>query len=161
MIKLKKVVINKYKSIQKPQTVNIGEHVTTIVGMNESGKTNFLEVIAKTNYFNEDPDFKFDITQDYPRNELIEFQGNENDEDIIACHYNISPELLSQIEKEIGKGIFTGSDFSYICHYKVKTNTVVGISANQRKFIENKVNNYKLSTATKTAIKKFWAKRRG
>jgi len=155
MIKLTKVVINKYKSIQKPQIVEIGEHVTTIVGMNESGKTNFLEVIAKTNYFNDDPDFKFDITQDYPRNDLIEFQGNENDEDIIICHYNISQELLKAIESDIGKGIFEETEFTYTCHYKKKTNSVEGITANQKRFIDIRISKYVLSNTTKAAIKKI------
>ena len=68
MIKLTQVRIEKYKSIQKPQVVNIDPSITTIVGMNEAGKTSFLTAIAKTNYFTSDPDFTFDITQDYPRN---------------------------------------------------------------------------------------------
>jgi len=89
MIKLIQVTIDKYKSIQKSQTVNIDPAITTIVGMNEAGKTSFLTAIAKTNYFTNDPDFVFDITQDYPRNELIDFQHSEDDSDIINCKYEI------------------------------------------------------------------------
>jgi AAA15 family ATPase/GTPase len=51
MIKLTQVTIDKYKSIQNPQTVDIDTSITTIVGMNEAGKTSFLTAIAKTNYF--------------------------------------------------------------------------------------------------------------
>lgn len=154
MIKLIQVTIDKYKSIQKSQTVNIDSAITTIVGMNEAGKTSFLTAIAKTNYFTDDPDFVFDITQDYPRNELIDFQQGEDDSDIIKCKYEISSDLLKEIEEEFGKGVFTTKEFTYTCHYKSKTNTFGGISANQKKFLELQVLDYTLSEATKDAIKK-------
>lgn len=154
MIKLIQVTIDKYKSIQKSQTVNIDPAITTIVGMNEAGKTSFLTAIAKTNYFTDDPDFVFDITQDYPRNELIDFQHGEDDCDIIECKYEISSDLLKEIEEEFGKGVFTTKEFTYTCHYKSKTSTFGGISANQKKFLEIQVSEYTLSEATKEAIKK-------
>jgi predicted ATP-dependent endonuclease of OLD family len=154
MIKLKRVTVNKYKSIQKKQTVEIDPAITTIVGMNESGKTSFLTAIAKTNYFIADDDFKFDVTQDYPRSELIDFQHSEEDCDIIVCDYEISLELLKLIEDEVGKGVFTTKEFTYTCHYKTDTNTLGGISANQKKYLELQLQDYTLSDATKDAIKK-------
>lgn len=39
MIKLKNVVINKYKSFLEKQEIEIEDGVTRIVGKNESGKT--------------------------------------------------------------------------------------------------------------------------
>lgn len=117
MIKLKRITVNKYKSIQKQQVVEIDPSITTIVGMNESGKTSFLEVIAKTNYFNNDKAFKFDRTQDYPRNELIDFENSEEDCEVIKCQYEISTELLKLIEDELGKGVFTVKEFGYSCYY--------------------------------------------
>lgn len=148
MIKLIQVTVNKYKSIQKSQSINIDPSITTIVGMNESGKTSFLTALAKTNYFTEDSDFVFDITQDYPRNELIDFEHSEEDCDIIECKYEISDDLLKEIEKEIGKGVFTTKEFTHTCHYKSETNTFGGISANQKKFLETKVSGYVLSPTT-------------
>lgn len=154
-ITLTKVSINKYKSIQKEQTVQIEQDITTVVGMNESGKTNFLTSIAKTNYFNSDTDFKFDLTHDYPRNELIDFQSVEDDCDIIQCTYKIHQELIDEIEKEVGAGVFTTKVFTYTCHYKSTSNTFGGISANIKKFIENIINNYELTEGTKQNIKKL------
>lgn len=154
MIKLIQVTIDKYKSIQKSQTVNIDPSITTIVGMNEAGKTAFLTAIAKTNYFTDDPDFVFDIIQDYPRNELIDFQHGEDDCDIIKCKYEISSDLLKEIEEEFGKGVFTTKEFTYTCHYKSKTSTFGGISVNQKKYLELQVSEYTLSEPTKETIKK-------
>jgi predicted ATP-dependent endonuclease of OLD family len=154
MIKLIEVTINKYKSIQNPQTVAINPSITTIVGMNEAGKTSFLTAIAKTNYFTDDADFKFDMTQDYPRSELIDFQYSEDDCDIIKCRYEISDDLLHEIEKQVGKGVFTVKEFTYTCHYKSSKTTFSGLSANQKNYLEQMVSNYELSEITKETIKK-------
>jgi predicted ATP-dependent endonuclease of OLD family len=154
MISLKRVTINKYKSIQKSQTVEIDPAITTLVGMNESGKTAFLTAIAKTNYFISDNDFLFDTVQDYPRNELIDFQDSEEDCEIIKCDYEISNELLKLIDDEIGKGVFTGKEFSYSHYYKTDESIFSGITANKKKFLELKVQNYTLTDTTKDAIKK-------
>ena len=48
---LKEVKVYKYKCFLNEQKVAIDPKTTTIVGMNESGKTSFLSAIAKTNYF--------------------------------------------------------------------------------------------------------------
>ncbi len=152
MIKLVQVTIDKYKSIQNPQTVDIDSAITTIVGMNEAGKTSFLTAIAKTNYFTTDPDFVFDVTQDYPRNDLIDFQNSDEDSDIIKCSYEISSELLKQIEDDCGKGVFTTKDFSYTHHYKSKTTSFEGFYTNQKKYLELKVAEFELSESTKEII---------
>ena len=156
MIKLIQVTINKYKSIQKPQTVNIDSSITTIVGMNESGKTSFLTALAKTNYFVPDPDFVFDITQDYPRNELIDFQYSEEDCKVLECKYEISSDLLKQIEDDLGKGVFISKTFFCSHYYKSKSKTFNGISASQQKYLEMLAANssYVLCSTTKKSIKK-------
>jgi len=153
-IKLKQVTINKYKSIQTPQTVQIDPAITTMVGMNESGKTSFLTVLAKTNYFNDDEDFVFDTTQDYPRNELIDFQHSDEDCDIIKCKYEISSELLKEIELDLGKGVFEVKEFDYTCHYNSETNTFSGIWADIDEFFLGMFEIYEITDATKEIIKK-------
>jgi recombinational DNA repair ATPase RecF len=51
MFILKQVKVDKYKSYTTPQEVQLESDVTTLVGKNESGKTAFLESLAKFNYF--------------------------------------------------------------------------------------------------------------
>lgn len=151
---LKTATVNKYKSIQKRQAVEIDPAITTIVGMNESGKTSFLQAVAKTNYFNDDADFKFDTTQDFPRNELVDFENGDEDVDILSCTYEISNELLTKIESEFGKGVFTTKTFTYNYHYK-ENNTISGINANQKKYLETKVQGLVLTKETREAISKL------
>ena len=132
MLRLTQVKIEKFKNIQKQQSVNIDSSITTILGMNEAGKTAFLTALAKTNYFQEDSDFEFEIIQDNTRNELIDFQRSKDDCNIIKCTYEISQELKNKIGEDIGVGVFTNTTFSHICHDKSETSTFEGIIADQK-----------------------------
>lgn len=56
-MKLKKVLLHKYKSFESDQEFEVQDDITILVGMNESGKTSVLESIVKTRYFQEDKKF--------------------------------------------------------------------------------------------------------
>ena len=110
MMRLKQVTVNKYKSFLTEQTVSIEDGVTRLVGKNESGKTAFLEALAKYNYFDKNEEkFKYDKTHDYPRNELkiYEQQSPENDCVVVSCEFEIGDELLKQIQADVGSKTFT------------------------------------------------------
>jgi predicted ATP-binding protein involved in virulence len=65
------------KSIEKPVNVKIEERVTVLVGMNESGKTVFLQALQKS-----DDVFgtaKFDPVDDYPRKNLNTYERRHAD----------------------------------------------------------------------------------
>ncbi len=151
---LKEVKVYKYKCFLNEQKVAIDPKTTTIVGMNESGKTSFLSAIAKTNYFDgSDNDFKFDTTHDYPRNELIDFEDDEDDEGkIVSCTYVIPKELIEQINKELEVDVFNITEFTYNSNYRNSKITLSGIRADDRAFIEHLSKNYELSEPTKKVI---------
>jgi len=149
---MEKVQIGRYKCIQKEQEVKIDPHVTTIVGMNESGKTSFLSAIAKNNYFNGDADFKYDVIQDYPRSELIDFQSSEDDCKIAEIFYSIDPLYTKQIDDELGGDVFKIQKFSYYYTYKSDVGVYTGINANQKKYLNNLVDTKRLSAITKKLI---------
>lgn len=87
---LKKVTIHKYKSFLTEQTYEVESQITRIVGKNESGKTALLEALAKSNYFEDNADFKFDKDLDYPRSELTKVR-TENPK-VLTCEYELSDE---------------------------------------------------------------------
>ena len=89
---LKKVTIHKYKSFLTEQKFTVEDQITRIVGKNESGKTALLEAIAKSNYFEDNAEFRFDKDLDYPRGELIKVR-NSNPE-VITCEYELSDENI-------------------------------------------------------------------
>lgn len=139
MIILERVEIHKYKSIENTQTFDVDKGITILVGMNESGKTNVLEALAKVNYFNDDEKFKFNITHDYPRKELKSLQKN-NDENItpkaITCYYRISEELKEEINDDLGSKIFKVTNFSYTKNYTNQC-SFGGLEVSSKDFLNN------------------------
>ena len=110
---LKTVEVNKYKCIQTPQVVDIQPDITTLVGMNESGKTAFLEALSKVNYFNDDPKFKLDATFDYPRKELKQFQKSDEDIQVVKCVF----EITDILNVDAGQKTFVQNTFEYVIRY--------------------------------------------
>lgn len=116
-MKLKKIEIHKYKSFEEKQAFDLEDDITILVGMNESGKTSALEAIAKTNYFQDDESFKFNVTHDYPRKEKKRMDKSGIDPDAITCTYEINGELIEQIENDLGKNTFKSKTVSVTSKY--------------------------------------------
>lgn len=117
MFILKKAVVNKYKSYSSEQIVQIEDDITTLVGKNESGKTVFLEALAKLNYFTDDEDFTFDEISDYPRNELKKYQRSGEDIEPIVCTFQMDQETINEINSNLGEGVLTVDSFSVSTRY--------------------------------------------
>lgn len=117
MFILKKAVIRKYKSYTSEQTIELEDDVTTLVGKNESGKTAFLEALAKLNYFTDDEDFEFDEIQDYPRNELKKYKRVGNPVEPIVCTFKFDQDTIDEINDDLGEGVLTTDTFSVSSKY--------------------------------------------
>ncbi|MCT7524502.1 ATP-binding protein [Aliarcobacter cryaerophilus] len=139
MIKLKKVEIHKYKSIEKTQIFNVNDKVTTLVGMNESGKTSILEALAKVNYFTDDDSFSFNITHDYPRREVKKLKKADDDPEAVTCYYNLTEEFKKKVNSILGCEIFNINEISYTKKYSNK-GSYTGLTVDNNKFLELKIN---------------------
>lgn len=127
LMKLTKVTIHKYKSFLTEQSYNVENRITRIVGKNESGKTALLESLAKSNYFEDNKDFKFQKDLDYPRSELIKVK-NENPA-VLSCEYELSEEDMRTVEKKIGEGIISNKAFTITSYYD-NTRKISGLEVN-------------------------------
>ena len=152
MLTLKEVKIAKYKSYLETQVVLIEDKITTLVGKNESGKTAFLEAIAKFNYFEKDPKFQFDVTSDFPRNELKKYQRENEPVEVIKCTFEISDELLLEISDEMGSDIFKTKSFSYGMKYDGSASWY-DLSANEELFLKNYIKDSSLTPETTEELK--------
>lgn len=116
---LKKVTIHKYKSFLTEQSYEVESAITRIVGKNESGKTALLEALAKSNYFEDNSEFKFDKDLDYPRSDLTKVR-NENPA-VLTCEYELSDDIIKSAEDDFAEGIIIGKTFSVTSYYDNKT----------------------------------------
>lgn len=154
MFTLKKAIVNKYKSYTQPQEVSFEEDITTLVGKNESGKTAFLEALAKFNYFTDDPDFEFDATYDYPRRELTRFRKSKSPVEVIKCTFEMDNDSLDEIKKDVGDGIFTSDTFQVSIKYDGGRMWSGYTSSNERLFIDNLESSYGISESAKKLSQK-------
>jgi len=154
MIKLKKVEINKYKSFLEEQEIEIEDGVTRIVGKNESGKTALLEAISKFNYFDSTDDkFKFNATNDYPRGFLKKYEQDypDNDFNVITCTFEISDELMKQIQNDIGNDVFTSNQI--VISKKYNNSKSYCIDANEKNFIKKFLSSYTIEKEIENELK--------
>lgn len=104
-MKLTKVHITNFQSIQDSTEFDIGD-VTCLVGKNESGKTALLKALYRLNPINEE-DGNFDITDDYPRGGLNDYEeqiDSENQEPalVVQTTYALETEDLNVVEEIFG-----------------------------------------------------------
>lgn len=71
---LKTAHVTKYKCVKDSTEFSVDKDVTCLVGKNEAGKTTILEALSKLKPVREE-DGKFDVTRDYPRHELTDYQA--------------------------------------------------------------------------------------
>jgi len=153
MLKLVKVKINKYKSFVKEQEIRIDDRITTLVGKNESGKTAFLEALAKINYFEKNNQFKLNIVSDYPRNELNKFLNSNEDCEAVRCTFEIDDKLLKTIENELGNGVFNIKTFSYAISFRGKT-TWFDLKVDEAKFLEHFLQKYDINNRLRAQLER-------
>ncbi|MCT7536519.1 AAA family ATPase [Aliarcobacter butzleri] len=154
MIKLKKVEIHKYKSIEKTQIFNVDDKITTLVGMNESGKTSILEALAKVNYFTDDNSFSFNITHDYPRREVKKLKKADDDPEAVTCYYSLTEEFKKKVNSILGCEIFNVDEISYTKKYS-NSGSYTGITVDNNKFLELKINYSNLDSSIIDKVKEI------
>ena len=153
MLILTSVEINKYKSFSTTQTTTIENDITAIVGKNESGKTGFLEALAKFNYFKDDDKYKFDVISDFPRTGLKKYQRRDEHCEVIRCTFKVSDELLSQIYADIGTDVKLSTDFSYGITYEGEA-TWNNLSADEKVFIDYLLKTHEFTETIKQEFSK-------
>jgi len=144
-MRLVKVEIHKYKSFSEQQVFEVDEDITILVGMNESGKTSALEAIAKTAYFQEDDDFEFSLTHDFPRKEKKRIDKSGEDPKAVTCYYELDDGLVDEIENDLGKGIISSKEFSVTTKYG--NGAIWSLpDIDQRKFVSRKTKELGISS---------------
>lgn len=107
MIKLIKANIVSYKCIEKEQSFDVEDDVTVLVGMNESGKTSILESLAKTNFFEKDEKFVFNMIHDFPRKQKKVVDKSGETPIAVKLDYKMGTDVLEEIYENLGVKLLT------------------------------------------------------
>ncbi|SES87908.1 AAA family ATPase [Stigmatella erecta] len=116
-MQLVSVQVGPFKSIDQPQTVKVDPEVTVLVGMNEAGKTVFLQALHKSD--DAAGAAVFDPIEDYPRKDLSAYlnQHSKNPAQVAKLTYQLTEQELGELNRDLHTRLPAGFEFSVIRSY--------------------------------------------
>ncbi len=141
----------KYKSIEDSSKVEIDPHVTVLVGVNEAGKSAFLEALNKSRPVVSGP--KFDYVADYPRRELVLYERTHagTPAKVTTLTYKFSQAEVNGITADLGFELFKELTFTVTHDYA--NSSTIGFSAAESAFVADLVAKSPLTVEHKAAQK--------
>ena len=136
MMKLKKVTINRYKSIETEQRFEVEPDITVLVGQNESGKTAILEALTNSNPYMEDQ-HRYDIDRDFPRRFPRPASKQTPDFNVYQGVFVLSDELLNGIQLEVGVDTFNQNEVIVTRQYNADTFEIHDLQVDGNAFLDH------------------------
>lgn len=121
--------VGPYKSIGASQTVELEEGVTVLVGMNEAGKTVFLEALNKTR------DAlglaKYDHVEDYPRKDFNKYERQHATKpaEVVELTFALTADDAAKISSKHKVSLAAG--FQFKLNYKYDNSSTVSLSVDE------------------------------
>lgn len=143
--------VGPFKSISEPQDVSIDKEITVLVGMNEAGKTVFLQALHKS--VDALKVAKFEPVDDYPRKSLSAYlkRHKESPESATELSYRLNAQEAAEVNKQVGTELKPGFTFS-ITH-KYDNGRTIAIEVDEKPIIASLLKGTTLSSDTATAVK--------
>jgi len=143
--------VGPFKSINTPQLVAIAPDVTVFVGMNEAGKTVFLQALQKSN--DAQNLAKFNPIHDYPRKALTPYmKRHKNDPDtVVVLEYKPDASELAVVNKALGTNLKEG--FAFTVSHKYDNEIAIGCLVDEKPVVTHIIKSAGLSSDAATALK--------
>jgi hypothetical protein len=151
-VKLTKAVIEKFRSINEQQVIDIDPEVTVFVGMNEAGKTVFLKALSKS--VSATGADKFNPVEDYPRKDFSAYMKKHASNPDVAT--TLTYEICSAEAKQINDALYTNLEagFSFTVTHNFDNTRKIGIDVKDQPTIKALAGTAGLSGDASAAIKK-------
>jgi len=149
-MKLIDAQVTDYKCIDDSNLVAV-DQVTCLVGKNESGKTTFLEALAKLNPIEGKGTF---IDLDYPRKRMRDYRAKKAaGEKVLAVRatFEMTKDEIEEINEEFGEGVFTKPTFTVSKYYEDDT-LYYNVPVDEKKALKHFVDDQELSAETSKKI---------
>jgi len=151
-MKLRQALVEKYKSIENSGEVDIDEKVTVLVGVNEAGKSAFLEALWKAKPVLGGVTYR-DV-YDYPRRELINYQNKikagEDSATVATLTYELNEAEIKAINDDLGMEVCTVPTFSV--HHKYDNSSTISFSLPEEDYVKHRVDTSLLSEGIKSKV---------
>jgi predicted ATPase len=146
-------VVGPFKSINEAQTVAPDEKVTVLVGMNEAGKTVFLQALQKSN---DALGFAaFDPVEDYPRKDLPSYLRRHKTKPDVATRltYRLTDAEVDELNATFHTRLAHGLEFSV--SHKYDNGSLISLTVDEAPALEFLIANSSISSDAKAALSKL------
>jgi predicted ATPase len=137
-MKLKTVTIAEFKSVHSSQPFEVTD-ITCLVGKNEAGKTALLQALYRLNPV-VDSDGKFEVTADYPRNEVEDYRiaiENKTREHatVVKAVFTLEESDLADLNAKFGEGVIPNRSltlskgYSNVLEYELEVSEPAAVKA--------------------------------
>lgn len=143
--------VGPYKSINTAQVLEVERAVTTLVGMNEAGKTVLLQALHKC--ADAAGAAKFDPVEDFPRKDLNAYlkEHEKKPADVCVLSFQLDEDERAEVREALDLELADGFTFSVTYGYDNKR--TIGITVDETATIARMVDAAALSSDAKTALK--------
>jgi energy-coupling factor transporter ATP-binding protein EcfA2 len=141
-MELKNVRIMSYKCFFNPSDVEIEKDSTCLIGMNESGKTAFLEALYRLNPVMEGPEASFYQVRDYPRKRRTTGSLSISQLRPLEVFFELDAVEIEEIENTFGKGILPSK--SIVAHRDFKNNFEIEFHFREENFVRHVISSQRL-----------------
>jgi predicted ATP-dependent endonuclease of OLD family len=126
--------IKMFKSIEDSDPVLIDPYVTVLVGQNEAGKTAFLQAMHKAKPV--DTDIAYDVTDDYPRRSLTEYERQHEKSPAVVAQltYEFQQRDLDRVKEKYG--VELPADFKFTISHKYDGKSTVLFDVPEKPYIQ-------------------------
>jgi predicted ATP-dependent endonuclease of OLD family len=149
-MKLINAQVTDYKCIDDSNSVEFGQ-VTCFVGKNESGKTTFLQALAKLNPLEGSGTFG---ELDYPRKRLRDYRAKKADEEsvvAVTATFELTKQEMEKLEAEFGEGVLSKHTFTVSKYYE-DAKQYFSLPINEKKVLSHFLSAQQLSADTAKKI---------
>lgn len=152
-MKLIQAQTTKYKSIEDSTPVEIDKNVTVLVGVNEAGKSAFLESLLKARPVLGGAEYKDQF--DYPRKDWHKYKRRTDEEDVATVAtltYELDDDEVAAIEERVGADVLT--DRKFVLHHQYdNSHTISFNSIHEGGFVDRLVANADISDELRALVK--------
>ncbi|WP_435055029.1 AAA family ATPase [Micromonospora aurantiaca (nom. illeg.)] len=152
-MRLIRAQVFKYKAIEDSNEVAIDDQVTVLVGINESGKSAFLEALNKSRPAVSD--VEFDYISDYPRRDLViyEAQHKTKPAEVTELTYRLSVAEVAAVNEDVGFDLLDES-FIFSVTHNYGNGVTIGIEVDREaSFVESIVDASPLTSDIKEKVR--------
>lgn len=144
--------VGPFKSIDQPCSVHIDPEVTVLVGMNEAGKTVFLQALEKSADALQFA--RFSPVEDYPRKDLNTYlkQHEKNPAPVTVLTYRLTDQEVSEANTALKASLKKGYTFSVT--HRFDGSKTIEISVEEKPVVSALVQAANLSSDAKKAATK-------